>query len=217
MGADPTYNLTIQLLTTEKFHYSYVSSAAIKLNDEVCEFVSWGQVICNWLYESQDADLPKTLGGYPITVETTNKQTHSYFIDPGDGKGIEVKSVKEMVAVRMLGSNKDYINGRGLMGSPEDGANLGRDGRVIDDSDEFGAEWQVGVDEPMLFESERQPRAPSKCFLPKAEQQEQRRLGEAISRTKAEAACSKWLMNKEACISDVMISGDYELAAAFHD
>ena len=216
-------NLMVQLRTEKKYHYSYISSAAIKLNDDVFEFGSWGQVIANGVYLSTDSELPATFGGHPMTLTRSNKKDHIYTIDFGDNTGLEVKTFKEMVAVRVLGTSDNFMDARGLMGSPTNGGEkVGRDGAVwTKDLNAFGQEWQVTAEEPNLFQAVREPQAPQRCMLPNemgpSSQLEIRRLGETMARSEAEKACAKWKMNKEACISDVMITGDKDLAEAFFD
>lgn len=216
-------NLTVHLRTEKKYHYSYISSAAIKINDDIFEFGSWGQVIANGVYLADDTDLPTTFGGHPMTLTRSNKNDHIYSIDLGDETGLEVKTYKEMVAVRVLGSSEKFMDAKGLMGSPSaNGEKVGRDGAVwTDDLNSFGQEWQVTVEEPTLFQAVREPQAPQRCILPtqmgKSSELEIRRLGETLARSEAEEACADWKMNKEACISDVMITGDKDLAKAFYN
>lgn len=94
---------------------------------------------------------------------------------------------------------------------------LARNGTtVIEDPNAFAAEWQVreDLDGPMLFMTSRDPQYPEACVLPDANKKDSRhrRLGEGISREDAEKACANWADNKEACIFDVMATGDIELA-----
>lgn len=211
-----SHNLKVHIRTTQKFHYSYVSSAAVELNGEVMEFGSWGSVIRNGMFETDDEELPKTFGGYDLVKEVSNKKTHSYLITLSDGFALEIKSYKDMVGVKMLGSRGAFADSTGLMGSAVTGQKLARDGvTVLDDANEFGQEWQVLADEPKLFNGDREPQAPRPCHIPEAilESSAGRRLGETLVRAEAEAACKNWHMNKEACISDVMATGDLELAA----
>lgn len=188
----PMKNLTIHLRTTQKFSYSYVSSAAIKINDDIMEFGSWGQVIHNGQFGFEDEgvyQLSKSLGGHTLTKKVGTKKEHTYLIEFGTGGGgIEVKSYKDMVAVRLVGTSAHFMDAIGLMGSPIDGSRLGRDGKVVTKGDNaFGQEWQVMVEEPKLFEAQdREPQAPRPCHVPLLPEMTQRRLGEGMARKKAE-------------------------------
>lgn len=120
------------------------------------------------------------------------------------------------VSVKINSWSETYFEGSsGLLGEFPTGAMLSRDGkREIEDPNEFGQEWQVRDSEPMLFESATAPQYPAKCNLPAAAAlQASRRLGETVARDAAEKACAHWDKALiEACILDVMTSGDIEMA-----
>jgi len=209
-----SHNLTVHVRTTQRYHYSFVSEAAVSLNGHVMEFASYGVVSQDGVFETDDTELPATLGGAPLRLMSSTKKTHTYMIELDDGSGLEVKSYKDMVGVKVIGDRKAYADSRGLMGSAKTGEKLGRDGvTVFEDEKKFGMEWQVTADEAMLFETAREPQAPQNCHIPEAPAEESRRLGESMARSEAEEACANWHMNKEACISDVMLTGDKDLAA----
>ena len=220
----PSNNLLVHIRTEKKYHYSYISAAAIKLNDDIYEFGSHGQVMVNGVVLSGDMELPDTFGGHALSLIRSDQDTHTYRVDFGDGTGLEVKSYKEMVAVSLRGPHTKFADSVGLMGDPATGRKLGRDGKTVFSTDhinDFGQEWQVLPDEPMLFDVAREPQAPQRCMLPdktwiRGHTLEMRQLGETVlSREEAEEACANWTVNKEACIDDVMVTGDKDLAAAF--
>jgi len=209
----PSHNLTVHVRTTQRYHYSFVSSAAVSLNGQVMEFSSYGVVSQDGVFETDDTQLPATFGGAPLRLMASDKKTHTYMIELADGSGLEVKSYKDMVGIKVIGDRKVWADSRGVMGSAKTGEKLGRDGvTVIEDNNMFGMEWQVSADEAMLFETAREPQAPQNCHIPEVAT-EGRRLGESMARAEAEEACANWHMNKEACISDVMTTGDKDLAA----
>lgn len=209
----PSHNLTVHVRTTQRYHYSFVSSAAVSLNGQVMEFSSYGVVSQDGVFEADDTQLPATFGGAALHLMASSKKTHTYMIELADGSGLEVKSYKDMVGVKVIGDRKVWADSRGVMGSAKTGEKLGRDGvTIIEDNNMFGMEWQVSADEAMLFETTREPQAPQSCFIPEVAI-EGRRLGESMARAEAEEACANWHMNKEACISDVMTTGDKDLAA----
>ena len=108
-----------------------------------------------------------------------------------------------------------------ILGSPlKHGKKIGRDGVTeIEDANEFGAEWQVLSSEAKLFQdTERVPQHPTTCLMPSevdgASMEAGRRRGETIARDAAEKASAGWHLNKEACIYDVMSTGDLDLPNA---
>ena len=183
------------------------------------------------ILSGDDSELPETFGGHAFKVTKSTKDTHAYSVDFGDGTGLQIKSYKEMVSVALRGPHTKFADSVGLMGDPATGRKLGRDGTTVFDNDhinEFGAEWQVSADEPMLFDVAREPQASDhqRCIMPTewirgplhGHSLEMRQLGEStVPRSEAEDACAKWTVNREACIQDVMITGDKDLAAEFFD
>jgi hypothetical protein len=94
---------------------------------------------------------------------------------------------------------------------------LARNGKtVIADPNVFGQEWQVLDREPMLFQTVRFPQHPQACTLPTPKQTStlRRRLSEStVDDLAAEEACAQWGEGKEACIYDVLATGDLGMAA----
>jgi hypothetical protein len=127
-----------------------------------------------------------------------------------------------LVAVKLFATAEHFSGSRGILGHPETGKMVGRDGVTLFSSEDqdivndYGQEWQVRHDEPKLFHINRAPQYPSKCELapPTTTLLRGRRLGEQISRQDAEAACAHWSKNQESCVRDVIRSGDLELASA---
>ena len=79
----------------------------------------------------------------------------------------------------------------------------------------YAEDWQVTDQEPMLFHVARAPQYPAKCNMPPPTAASARRLGQTIAEGAAEKACS-YKVGKafENCVSDVMATGDLELANA---
>jgi len=214
----PALDMTIQIRTTIREDYSFISSAVLRIKDQMIEVGGYGSVIINGVYITDDGVFSgATVGGFPIKVQKSNKKTHTYRIALNDSNWIELKSFKDLVGVKFNLPDEGVQGSRGLMGSVETGEKLGRDGKtVFADVNEFGQEWQVRPGEdPVLFQ------APSdhpgeKCRLPnKTTTAQARRLGESVARSDAEQACAHMTLNKEACIRDVMATGDKEIADAF--
>lgn len=93
----------------------------------------------------------------------------------------------------------------------------------IEENNEFGQEWQLLPDAPMLFhEVSGIPQAPyEQCNLPskKIKAEKKRRLGKArITESPAKVACEKvGVSTKEldSCIYDVMATGDLDMAGSY--
>ena len=94
---------------------------------------------------------------------------------------------------------------------------VARDGTtVLEDPDEYGIEWQVRPEEPMLFQTLREPQYPQVCALPDPTST-QRRLGSGeVSFEDAQKACAHYSSgtSQDACIHDVMAADDLDLAQA---
>lgn len=208
----PSLDMTIQIRTKIKHTYSYVESAVLSINGETIEVGDYGSVIVNGVYNADDRELPATVGGYPLELEVSNKKTHAYRILLGDDKYIQLKSFKFMVGVSIDLPREHLLDSSGILGSlKHHGQKLGRDGATLfTDPIEFGQEWIVQESDPVLFEAPAEH--PGMCVMPDASA-EGRRLGGAMAREEAEAACKNWTMNKEACIYDVMATGDVDMAA----
>lgn len=162
----------------------------------------------------------KFAGLYAIDY-VADKNTHTFNITIGVSIGtIQVKSFKDMVAVKMFDASPNHFGKTvGMMGDFEAGAMLGRDGKtVITDPIEFGMEWQVRAEEAMIFQSARAPQlsAGEQCRMPsKSAQAQRRRLGEGLSEEAAQAACAAVdHIHHDNCVYDVMATGDLDAAHA---
>ena len=124
-----------------------------------------------------------------------------------------------MVSIKIHQVNVTQFHGSyGMMGEfGGEGRMLARDGAtVIEDPNDLAAEWQVRGDERRLFQAPGTIQYPEACQLPDENLLEQRRLEEhALSTEIAEEACQTWgVENLEACVYDVIATGDLDFAAA---
>lgn len=198
----PSLNLRVHVRTTMVGDYSYmeqgdkdfenvgdmsyISSAAIQLNDDVMEIGAWGSILINGVYEddNQNYALQNTFGGLPFSIVRADKKNHEFHLQFGHNQYIKLKSYKKYVGVFVrLEDSLDLLqDSRGLMGTVS-GTMIGRDGStVFSDANEFGQEWQCLPTEPQLFEYQREPQLPhSRCVLPESHDtvKASRRLGEA--------------------------------------
>jgi hypothetical protein len=205
-----------QVRTTIRYDYSYISAAAVKLNDEILEVAGWGDYFLNGV-ENGGIELPQlTFAGYGLTHEIQSEKEHVFTIAITETEKITLKTFKDWVSVKFLGpSSSHFSSSTGLFGQFVTGEKLARDGvTIIEDVTEFGSEWQVSDTDPNLFETARAPQYPEVCRLPDPSKTTQRRLGDSITYEAAAQACAHWGVEKEGCIEDIMKSGDMELAEA---
>jgi len=163
--------------------------------------------------------MPATLSGFTVEHFHQSKNVHIFEIQLGAGEKIVVKTFKDMVSVKFENADEKRFRGsQGMLGSyDKNGLMLARDGVTqLDDANAFAAEWQIKDDEPMLFQTRREPQYPRACRLPSAQVAETRRLGEStVSVEDAEIACASWPKEiASACVHDVLATGDLDLAAA---
>lgn len=209
--------LSVHLRTKERYSYSYIESAAVKIGDDILEVSSWGEYSLNGVSR---CDLPQTMGNnqLPLTYKKKSDKSHSYHIAVSDEEEIVVTSFKDMVAVSVQNASRaNFGTSVGMMGSFEDGSFIGRDGTtVVGDHDAFGQEWQVLASEPQLFQTPSAHLGKT-CVAPAVAKEGRRRLGEAdVARKAAEEACAE---HKEGvvfdmCVFDVLAMDDLEVANA---
>jgi hypothetical protein len=206
--------LDIHIRTKIRYDYSYIESAVVKIGEEMLEVASYGEYFLNGV---ENADLPSAIGGFNITYSQPDVKQHVFTIHVENDEKIVLKAFKDMVS--ML-TDADYVRfdgSSGMMGEIGSGRMFARDGiTVLEEPNAFGAEWQVRDNEPMLFQTIREPQYPQACKLPSADAKASRRLGAtSVARKAAEEACASWDADiREGCIHDVMATGDVDLAAA---
>lgn len=210
---EPGLDLRIHVRTTIRYNYSFIESAAIRIGDDTLEVVSFGGYALNGIGNADLEDAEANLAGYKITHSRPNDKEHVFAISIGPHETITISTFKDIVSVMIDdgGISNHYDASVGIMGSFVGGSMLARNGTVImEDPHEFGQEWQVLSDEPMLFRTLRAPQFPQqKCRLPSSDGTKDarhlRRLGEnSITREAAEKACAHLEAgsSKEACIFD---------------
>lgn len=206
--------LSVHVRTKLRYQYSYVETAALALGDDILEVGSFGEYALNGV---ESANLEGAhVAGYPVYHTEMSKKRHKFDVVINTSTNITMTTFKNLVAVKITGAHADHFgSATGIMGNYE-GELVGRDGSIfmVENANEFGQEWQVRVDEPMLFRTARVPQAPQQCTLPSGAVA-QTRLGQAkVSKEAAEAACSGHA-HKENCVVDVMAADDVDIAKAF--
>jgi len=205
----------IQIRTEMVYDWSYIAATAIKIGDDVLEVQSKAKYVLNG---DENAELPATLSGFPVTLKDHGDKRHLFEIDLGEMGSVTVKVFGDFLAVSVHKARfADFRDSVGLMGSFGKGKLLGRDKTLFQDTNLFGLEWQVQDNEPMLFKERKGPQFPQVCNMPAAKAINRRRLAEnsLISMADAEKACAAWPFEaRESCIYDVLSTGDLAMAEA---
>jgi len=219
---DGFHDLDIHVRTTLRRDYSFISSAALRIGDDVFVLGSYGDHALNGVDGAlgTDAMIPK-VGGYQIYHTPVNKKRHTYDIILSENENITLTTFKDWVSVKILhGDEERFGNVSGLMGNFH-GEMVSRNGTNLhDDINALGQDWQVQpAQDGNLFHTVRAPQYPELCRLPTAAtKMAARRLGETVvTMEAAEAACAHLEGAADAhtfkfCVYDVLASGDLELA-----
>jgi hypothetical protein len=209
--------LDIHVRTKHRGMFSYISTAAIRIGNEILEVT--GKSGLYYLNGMANVVLPATIAGFSITHEQPLEFQHSFFIKVNHGQTIVIKTWRDIVYVMVEHAKADdFGDVVGLMGDFVTGHKRGRDGTVMDDINAFGQDWQVREDEPKLFQTVEAPQHPQQCALPtpSAETNIRRRLGEGISEAAAKAACRHAdAEDFDFCVYDVMTMNDIDAAGAY--
>jgi hypothetical protein len=207
-----------------RISYSYISAAAVRIGTDVLEAKDDGSIIINGLPLAEDG----TFAGFPVikTIKGSQKKIFVYDLILGeDDKTIQIRANLKtgMLFVDMIGNfNKDSVGLMGRAGLTR-GFLLARDGvtNLAGEWNTFGEEWQVHTNEPKLFAENRAPQHPAGCLYESQHQTKahlRRRLMDdsmnaVMTIELATKACENLVgRKKDFCISDVMATGDLELA-----
>jgi hypothetical protein len=209
--------LSVHLRTKERYAYSYIESAAVKIGNDILEVSSWGEYSLNGV---SHCDLPQTMGDsqFPLTYKKKSEKSHSYHIAVSDTEEIVLTSFKDMVAVSVQNASRaNFGTSVGMMGAFNDGKFIGRDGTtVFADPLAFGQEWQVLASEPQLFQMPS-AHVGKTCVPPTITEEGRRRLGEGdVAKEAAEKACAEHGEGEifDMCVFDVLAMDDLEVANA---
>jgi len=233
----------IHIRTTKTRRWSQVSVAVVKIGSDSLEVSGDRERNMYWINKIQGKEqiprlfvdpnsgetlLPQTLAGYAIKFQQLVDNQRKFVVDlrdnssgkkKGEGEKIIIKTWHGMIRLDVIGhSTKNFGSSLGLMGSFGKGLKLARDGRsVINNTNDFGQEWQVLPSESNLFHIADGPQAPAKCEIPSRTQLRRHLAESEVSRESAEAACAK-VTNKDdfdMCIFDVMVTNDQNIAGAY--
>jgi len=206
--------LKVHIRTERVKYFSYISTIAVKIGDDVLEF---NNDVNNFLINGKRVEEQKRwvttyLSGFhvrrdPKAISLRFDEVHKAKIDL-------IQRKNGFPAVVVDGGTSEIFKGSlGLLGDWETGKRLARDRvTVMNDPDAtaFALEWQVRDTEPMLFSAARFPQYPTTCTPP--EKQLTNRLGMSRAKEEAEGACAHWKQDKEDCIFDVIATRDISVA-----
>jgi hypothetical protein len=232
--SDPLFvngkGLDVHIRTEIVRQWSFIKYAAIRIGNDILEVQGGADDNHYWINKVYQGELT-TMAGFPVKYKKANSKQHVYTIDLGDKEEIAISTFKDFVRIDFKEPKKSlYGNTVGLLADFNTGKKLGRDGfTIIEDYNDFGQEWQVLSDGPKLFHEVSGRQFPGqKCVLPaELHAEEERRRGQekrlgggtpntAVTDTIAELACAKISVSEhDACVSDVLITGDVDMAGAY--
>lgn len=210
--------LDVHVRATHKKFFSYISATAIRIGNEVFEVANHGKVYLNG-NENIDFEKDVTISGYPIKFNDTpapnGRLQTMYNVHLSEHERIEIKVFNVFISVKIRSPSAEHFMGSsGIMGDFYTGLMFSRDRQILTNPDEFGAEWQVNADDGNIFRTVQEPQFPAKCLAPEPMDQS-RMLRHGITYQQAEEACNFWNEDKEACIYDILATGDLEMAGAY--
>jgi hypothetical protein len=207
--------LDLHIRTTIQAHYSFIESAGLRVGETLFQ-LDTDKFFVNGIPSSDD-DLPMKLDDFTIQSVEMEGVAKIYTVTLNDSSLIKFKVIKTFLSVSVSGHEEDFGESIGLLGNYYTGEALGRDGRLIEDFTEYGMEWQVGDEEPKLFQDSREPQLPlAKCVMP-TEEASIRRL-RSVEDTELTALAERECASKEeydSCMEDVLATGDIALAGAW--
>jgi len=209
--------------------WSFIESSAIRIGKDTFELTGGkdnDDFLINGIVQKRKNKngVVGSISGYDIKFTEVNENSRKFMINLGTNKKnnnveqIIFTTWKSFVSVSVKNPTKDHFDGcLGLMGSFPAGVMVARDGKtVLDDSNEFGQEWQVLSTEPELF-SQRGTVGPNDmCSSPSSIEMRRRLQSSVVTLKEAENACNS--VNKEMkdlCIFDVMATNDKSSSGAY--
>jgi hypothetical protein len=213
--------MDIHIRTTHEAFYSYIEQTAIRIGSDILEFAGDDFYING--VQGSDSDLPTAVGGFrlkPPTYTESGMAKH-YVLDLNKGDYFHFFKYKKFMGVEVHGKSEDFGTSVGLLGDYYFSKMIARDGvTILNDVEEFGAEWQVRGDEPKLFRTLREPQHPHAMCKPvspvevaRASRRRLRKDGKFIKA--AEAACAGKSKNDfDFCVQDVLATKDLGMVGA---
>lgn len=176
--------IDIHIRSTRTRLWSYISSAAVRIGEDILEVVGGKNVNKFWINGVEHEVFPEsnavTLSGYQMSYKKVSDTVRNFLIDLGEGEEIIFKTWNTFVSISIKNAKTvNFGKSVGLMGSFETGAKVARDNKtILSDMNTFGQEWQVLESERKLFRVEEGPQQPTKCEIISGEEL-RRQLGES--------------------------------------
>merc|ERR1712194_132250 len=230
---DDGKGLRIHIRTKIVTWWSYVQSAVVQIGGDSLEVAGVDHQAedvkywVNGVLGPQVIDsgvMPFTIGGHAVRFRVRSDKSYQFKIFLESEQNIVLRSINKIMRVDLQQpSEGTFGSSRGILGDYRTGKMLSRNGTVVFNHNNevgvnaFGQEWQVNSEEPMLFHEVQGPQHPQPCFLPDLAAMERRRLVQSsITRDLAKAACRNApSADKEDCISDVLTTGDIDMAGSY--
>lgn len=210
----PQLDLDIHIRTKIRQDYSYISSVAVRLEDDILE-VTTNKHHDHYLNGVKNAPLTQ-LGGYALFHGQPSELERGFRIRLADDEVIHIRTWKDFASVTIRNGSPQHFRGAlGLMGSFQNGRLVARDGVTpIQDPAALAREWQVRQDN--LFQTLQIPQYPQECRMPEDSVTQRRRLAEALTAEQAAAACEHVAPEDQAfCVADVLSTNDVEMVHAY--
>lgn len=166
-------------------------------------------------------ELGETISDYKIEFKNVSARQKNFRVKLGNGDSISIQTFRDFIRVdvKRNGTSNSFDGSVGLMGQYPSGSKVDREGKLVDDTDEFGKEWQVRRTEPQLFHTLEGVQDPEECQMPLAAKaaSKGRRLGEVlISKDEADIACARVGIEEKAnCIFDVLAVNSKSMADSY--
>lgn len=209
--------LNIQVRTTQRDFYSYISAVAMQLGESIME-VTYDGIFIDGALMKLKGSTEFEYSGFKATFddspsETGRKQT-VIEVHTGSYEHITIKIFDKYMAVRVWNPEyRSFIGATGLMGDYNTGKLIGRDGvSEFEDADLWGQHWQVNDSDVKLFSTTQEPQFPAQC-VPAPEMNTGRKLRHGITEAQARKACAS-AGDVEDCVFDVMATGDIHMVGA---
>lgn len=211
--------------------WSSVQAAVIKIGDDTVEIQGGNSDKFLWVNGVENEDLEEgklyktQIAGFLVRYKKLSSGIEA-FIYLGGKEMVALKTFKDFVRVDFdWKESKNYVGSSGLLGSYDlNGKRVGRDGTTyVANHDEFGQEWQVNAEDPLLFHGyEGAVLAPNKCIMPEnssvKDALRQRRLAEStLTQEDIEKACGHLhsAAEREGCEYDVIATQDISMASVW--
>jgi len=201
-------------------YFSYIETMAVKIGNDRVEFHNDHFYLNDVKYTP--ADLPLTFGD-KFSVENApvehgkNVNYYQYYkVDLHENSSVLFKFYKKFLTFEIDGHPADFADAVGLMGEFHTGEMIGRDGRVMENFDEYGFEWQVNPEDNIIFrDATRSPQLPyEQCRMPTGARPSRRHLrSNLVLVAQAQEACAHMSgKGLDLCVDDVLTTGDVGLA-----